>query len=122
MSPEDKESLSPERDPTLALVVDDDADVRSVLRVAFEAEGLAVIEAADRATLFRCVETQPVGIITLDLQLGDDEGLDLAREIRAIRNVPIIMISGRGHPFDRVTGLEQGADDYIVKPFHIREV
>jgi DNA-binding response OmpR family regulator len=120
--PEDKESLSPERDPTLVLVVDDDADVRSVLRVAFEAEGLAVIEAADRATLFRGVETQPVGIITLDLQLGDDEGLDLAREIRAIRNVPIIMISARGRPFDRVTGLEQGADDYIVKPFHIREV
>lgn len=119
---EDKDSLSPEKDRTLILVVDDDAEVRSLLRTALEAEGYAVAEAADRATLFQYLESRPVDLITLDLRLGDDEGLDLAREIRALRNVPIIMISARAHPFDRVTGLEYGADDYIVKPFHVREV
>ncbi len=114
--------MSPEKDRTLILVVDDEAQVRSVLRAALEAEGLAVAEAADRATLFRYLKSRPVDLITLDLQLGDEEGLDLAREIRAVRNVPIIIISARSLPFDRVTGLEHGADDYIVKPFHVREV
>ena len=79
-------------------------------------------EAGSKAALFKNLETDPVSLITLDLNLGSEDGLVVARDVRAVRNVPIIMISGRVGPEDRVTGLEFGADDYIVKPFHIKEV
>ena len=68
------------------------------------------------------LETELVSLITLDLAVGHDDGLELARQVRALRNIPIVMITGKGAPFDRVVGLEHGADDYISKPFHIREV
>jgi DNA-binding response OmpR family regulator len=63
-----------------------------------------------------------VSLITLDLALGGEDGLELARRVRAKRNLPIVMISGKGDTIDRVVGLELGADDYITKPFHLREV
>ena len=109
-------------DPIYIAVVDDEAEVRHVLRQGLEAEGFAVVEAGDKAACLLCLETYPVKLITLDLKLDHQEGLGLAREIRASRNVPIIMITGRDTPLDRVAGLEQGADDYITKPFHIKEV
>ena len=109
-------------DPIRILVVDDEAAVCAILREAFEAEGFVVSEARDKAALFRSLEAESVDLITLDLALGHDDGLELARQIRALRNIPIVMITGRGAPFDRVVGLEHGADDYISKPFHIREV
>ena len=60
--------------------------------------------------------------MTLDLKLGGEDGLKVARDLRAKRNTPIIMITGKGDPIDRVVGLELGADDYIAKPFLMREV
>jgi two-component system, OmpR family, response regulator len=108
--------------PIRILVVDDEAALCAILREAFEAEGFVVSEARDKATLFRRLETETVNLITLDLAMGRDDGLELARQVRALRNIPIVMITGRGGPFDRVVGLEHGADDYISKPFHIREV
>jgi DNA-binding response OmpR family regulator len=109
--------------PIHILVVDDEPEARSALRRGLEAEGYAVSETGSRkALLQRLDEAPPVSLITLDLMLGHDDGLLLARQIRAKRNVPIIMITARNAPIDRVTGLEHGADDYIVKPFHIREV
>jgi DNA-binding response OmpR family regulator len=104
------------------LVVDDEAAMRAVLRDGFVQEGYIVDEARDRDELLRRLDQKPVSLITLDLGLAGDDGLDLAREIRSRHNVPIVMITGRGDPFDRVVGLENGADDYIVKPFHIGEV
>jgi DNA-binding response OmpR family regulator len=105
------------------LIVDDEAEVRGVLREGLLAAGYDVAEADDRATLLERLGTEPVALITLDLGLGGEaDGLELAREVRATHNVPIVMITGRSKPFDRVVGLENGADDYIVKPFHIREV
>jgi two-component system, OmpR family, response regulator len=104
------------------LVVDDDPDVRLVLRQGLEVEGFAVSEASDKASTLARLQTDPITLITLDLRLGGQNGLEFAREIRAVRNVPIIMITGCDSPLDRVIGLEQGADDYITKPFHIREV
>ena len=68
------------------------------------------------------ITTQAPDLITLDLQLGPDDGLDIARAIRRISNVPIIMVTGKADLIDRIVGLEIGADDYIVKPFHLREV
>ena len=109
-------------DPIYIAVVDDEAEVRHVLRQGLEAEGFAVVEAGDKAACLLSLETYPIKLITLDLKLDHQEGLVLAREIRASRNVPIIMITGCDTPLDRVAGLEQGADDYITKPFHIKEV
>ena len=104
------------------LVVDDEGEVRTLLRKCFEREGFHVLEAKDGAELRARIEQHPISLITLDLTLGGEDGLELAREIRAKCNVPIVMISGKGDTIDRVVGLELGADDYITKPFQLREV
>ena len=104
------------------LVVDDESSVRACLRAGLEAEGWAVVEAADRDQMFAALDRDRPDLVTLDLALGADDGLTLARELRARWNVPVLMITGKGQPIDRVRRLEHGADDYIVKPFHIREV
>lgn len=104
------------------LVVEDEPSVRAVLRDGLTAAGYRVAEADSRASLFQHLEQTTIALITLDLGLGEEDGLGLAREVRAKRNVPIIMITGRDQPFDRVVGLQNGADDYIIKPFHIDEV
>lgn len=67
-------------------------------------------------------QPDPIDLITLDVMLGHEDGLALLSEIRTTRNIPIILITARVTPVDRVKGLEHGADDYIVKPFHFREV
>jgi DNA-binding response OmpR family regulator len=104
------------------LVIDDEQVVRETLRAGFEDEGWTVLEAGDVATAKDLVASQPVDVITLDLYMQDGDGLALATELRARRNIPVLIITGHGQPFDRVRGLELGADDYVVKPFHIREV
>jgi two-component system, OmpR family, response regulator len=104
------------------LVVDDDPKVRTLLRRCFEGEGFIVSDAKDAAELRACLERHAVDLITLDLGLGQENGLDLAREIRRQRDVPIIMLTGKGDAIDRVVGLELGADDYLVKPFELREL
>jgi len=108
--------------PAHILIVDDEAEVRRLLEAGLKAEGYAVSEAADGAGLLAILERKPVDLITLDVRLGGEDGFNLAREVRARNNVPIIMISGKGDMIDRVVGLELGADDYIAKPFHMREV
>lgn len=104
------------------LVVDDDAEVRLLLRRCLERETYTVSEAQNGEELFAALGHGQTDLITLDLALGGEDGLDLARRIRAAHNIPIIMISGKGDTIDRVVGLELGADDYISKPFHLREV
>jgi len=104
------------------LVVDDEPEVRALLRAGLEPEGFAVSEAKDGAGLMALLNEQPVDLITLDVRLSGEDGFTLARRVRAERNVPIVMISGKGDMIDRVVGLELGADDYIAKPFHMREV
>ena len=108
--------------PKRILVVDDEAAVRTLLRECFELEGFEVAEAGDASSAKALIAAGAPDLVTLDLKLGGDDGLELAREIRAICNVPIVMISGKGDTIDRVVGLELGADDYISKPFHVREV
>jgi DNA-binding response OmpR family regulator len=88
----------------------------------FEREGFRAFEAKDGKELFAALDQHPINLITLDLRLGGEDGLELARRVRGKLNVPIVMISGKGDPIDRVVGLELGADDYISKPFHLREV
>jgi two-component system, OmpR family, response regulator len=107
---------------TEILVVDDDPEVRHLLRTCFEREGYVVSEAWDAVGARTVLERGGVGLVTLDLTLGRDDGLTLAREIRASGDVPIVMVSGKGDAVDRIVGLELGADDYISKPFNLREV
>jgi DNA-binding response OmpR family regulator len=104
------------------LVVDDEEGVRALLRDCFELEGYRVSEARDGRELDRRLEEGPADLITLDLNLAGESGFDIARRIRAQNNVPIVMITGKGDTIDRIVGLELGADDYITKPFHVREV
>lgn len=104
------------------LVVDDDPKVRTLLRRCFEGEGFVVSEAKDGAELRTQLACNPITLITLDLGLGAENGFDLAREIRKDRSVPIIMLTGKGDTIDRVIGLELGADDYLAKPFELREL
>ena len=107
---------------TNILVVDDDRDIRTLLRECFALEGYNVIEAANGAQMYEHLNKSSIDLITLDLGLEGEDGLTLARKIRSQRDVPIIMVTGKGDMVDRVVGLEVGADDYITKPFHLREV
>lgn len=104
------------------LVVDDDPKIRALLRNVLEDEGFAVKEAENGAQTLQVLAEHDVNLITLDIHLGQDNGIEIAREIRKDRRVPIIMVTGKDDVIDRVVGLEVGADDYITKPFHIREV
>jgi len=103
------------------LVVDDDDQVRRMLRRCFEDEGYRVSEAVDQAGVNTALGTG-IDLITLDLNLGGTDGLSIARTVRQSWDLPIIMITGKGDMIDRIVGLEIGADDYIAKPFHLREV
>jgi DNA-binding response OmpR family regulator len=104
------------------LVVDDDPKVRTLLRRTLEGAGAAVCEAGDGAQAVAALHDRRPDLITLDLDLRGADGLDVAREVRRESAVPIVMITGKGDVIDRVVGLELGADDYISKPFHLREV
>jgi two-component system OmpR family response regulator len=104
------------------LIVDDEPKVRTLLRRCLEGEGFTVSEAKDGAEMRLRLDRESVSLITLDLGLGKENGLDLAREIRKACSIPIIMLTGKGDAVDRVVGLEVGADDYLAKPFELREL
>ncbi|MBY5931931.1 response regulator transcription factor [Tateyamaria omphalii] len=87
-----------------------------------EDDGFRVMEATSAAETLDCVAAQDLSLVTLDIHLGADSGLDLARQIRKLSTVPMVMVTGKDDLIDRVVGLEVGADDYITKPFHVREV
>ncbi|UOA33637.1 Transcriptional regulatory protein OmpR (plasmid) [Sulfitobacter sp. DSM 110093] len=104
------------------LVVDDDAKIRTLLRRCFEGEGYHVAEAQDAKSVRAAFAEARFDLVTLDLNLGVEDGLDIARELNRDHGVPIFMVTGKDDVIDRVVGLELGADDYLIKPFHIREV
>ncbi len=104
------------------LVVDDDPRICQMLQRYFEEEGYEVTVVHDGHAMKRAMSAVTFDAILLDLVLPGDDGLTLAREIRAGSDIPIIMLTGRDDVIDRIVGLEIGADDYIAKPFHLREV
>ena len=105
------------------LVVDDDARIRQMLVRYFEGEGFKVSAVPDGAGMRSQLASGSVDLILLDVVLpGGKDGYSLAREVRAGSDLPIIMLTGKDDVTDRVVGLEIGADDYIAKPFHLREV
>lgn len=104
------------------LIVDDEPKVRLLLKRCLESDGFNVVEAEDEASTLEAISAHDVRLVTLDVNLGGENGLEIAKRIRQNSNVPIIMVTGRDDVIDRVVGLEVGADDYITKPFHVREV
>jgi DNA-binding response OmpR family regulator len=104
------------------LIVEDDADVRAMLRALLEDDGYAVIEASDGETaIARALSEQP-DLILLDLRLPGRHGLEVCRVVRQSSNVPIIVVSAQADSVDVVAALEGGADDYVTKPFVGREL
>lgn len=104
------------------LVVDDDLRIRELLRNSLEAEAFSVLEAGTSEELYDLLEVADIDLITMDVLLDRENGLDLVRDIRRRSDIPIILVTGRVDLIDTVVGLELGADDYITKPFLIREL
>ena len=104
------------------LVVDDDAEIGSLLSRYLGAQGLHVSIATNGEELRATIDGGGVDLILLDLGLPDGDGLVLMRELRNGWQGPVIIISGRGESVERVVGLELGADDYVTKPFDLREL
>lgn len=104
------------------LLVDDDADVRAMLGEYFGQHGFDVAEADGGAALRAALAVAVPDIVLLDLRLGGEDGLELARFLRQHYRLGIIMVTAAGELVDRVVGLEMGADDYVAKPFEPREL
>jgi two-component system OmpR family response regulator len=109
--------------PDHILIVDDDAEIRSLLGTYLSRNGLKATAVADGKAMWRALEAARVDLLVLDLMLPGDDGLTLCRTLRA-RNIelPVIMLTARGDETDRIVGLEMGADDYLPKPFSAREL
>jgi two-component system alkaline phosphatase synthesis response regulator PhoP len=104
------------------LVVEDETTLRETLADALEAEGFQVVQAADgRAALTRFRADHP-DLVLLDLMLPELSGIEVCRIIRAESGVPIVMLTAKDSELDKVVGLELGADDYVTKPFSLREL
>lgn len=104
------------------LIVDDDQQVTFFLKRFFAKHGYAASTAASSADLFNALAAQTFDLIILDLILPDEDGFEAARRIRQKNDTPIIMLTARDEVFDRVVGLELGADDYVTKPYEPREL
>ncbi|HEX8025977.1 MAG TPA: response regulator transcription factor [Candidatus Limnocylindrales bacterium] len=104
------------------LVVEDEPTLRETLAEALETEGFRVATAADGAAALVLFRAEPPDLGVLDLMLPELSGLEVTRVIRAESHVPIVMLTARGSEVDKVVGLELGADDYVTKPFSLREL
>ena len=104
------------------LVVDDDSEIRNLLREYLQKNGFRVTTASDGRAMWNALERAAPDILVLDLMLPGDDGLVLCRTLRARSALPIIMLTARGDETDRIVGLEMGADDYLAKPFSPREL
>jgi DNA-binding response OmpR family regulator len=107
---------------TSVLVVDDEAVVRDIIVRYLDLEGFDAHEASDGAQAEAVIKDHSPNLVILDVMLPDANGLDLCRWIRTSSEVPVILLTARGEEQDRITGLELGADDYVVKPFSPREL
>lgn len=104
------------------LVVDDEPGIVEVLTYALGEAGFETIVAEDGPTALRMALTQSPALVLLDIMLPGLDGLAVCREIRAVSDVPIILLTAKGAEADRIAGLELHADDYVVKPFSVREL
>jgi DNA-binding response OmpR family regulator len=108
-------------DSSTILLVDDEDSVQKLLTYPLERDGFRVVQARDGEQALRMFGDEHIDLVVLDLMLPKVDGLEVCKRLRADSNVPIIMLTARGEELDKVLGLELGADDYITKPFSIRE-
>lgn len=104
------------------LVVDDDRNICELIRLYLEKEGFSVVLAYDGQAAIDLFKENSPSVVLLDVMLPKMDGFQVCREIRRISNIPIIMLTAKGETFDKVLGLELGADDYMVKPFENKEL
>ena len=104
------------------LVVDDEPTVREVVVGYLRRDGHDVSEAPDGTRALELLDAEPPDLVVLDMMLPGVNGLDVLRRVRAVSDIPVIMLTARAEESDRVSGLELGADDYVVKPFSPREL
>lgn len=104
------------------LIIEDERPIAELLKYSLEREGYAVRMAHTGADGLAAIETALPDLVLLDLMLPDMDGLDICRQVTQQRKVPIIIVSAKNDQVDKIIGLEYGADDYITKPFDIREV
>jgi len=112
---------TPTPESATILLVDDEDAVQKLLTYPLEHEGFRVLQARDGEEALRRFEAEHVDLVVLDLMLPKLDGLEVCRRLRAQSTVPIVMLTARDDELDKVVGLELGADDYITKPFSIRE-
>lgn len=108
-------------DASTILLVDDEDSIQQLLAYPLRHEGYHVVQAWDGEEALACFAAEPIDLVVLDIMLPKLDGLEVCKRIRATSSVPIIMLTARDDEFDKVLGLELGADDYITKPFSIRE-
>ena len=109
-------------EPNRLLVVDDDAELRELTAAYLTQQGYEVITAKDAPGMDQLLSEHTVDLVVLDLMLPGEDGLSIAKRLKAGANLPIIMVSAQGDDIDRIVGLEIGADDYLAKPFNPREL
>ncbi len=107
---------------TKILLVDDDPNIRQLVNLYLEKEGFEVVMADRGDTAVKLFRQSPPNLMLLDLMLPGMDGWEVCREVRKTSNLPIIMLTAKDETFDKVLGLELGADDYIVKPFDMKEL
>jgi two-component system KDP operon response regulator KdpE len=107
---------------TRVLIVDDNQSIRRVLRIALTAEGYAIFEAATGQEAILVAAAQRPDIVILDLGLPDIEGIEVVRKLHQWKPIPIIILSVRGSEEDKIKTLDAGADDYVTKPYNVREL
>jgi two-component system OmpR family response regulator len=104
------------------MVVDDDYNINQLIKLYLEKEGFTVEPYEEGTEALKSFKANPPSLVVLDIMLPGMDGWDICREIRKSSDVPIIMLTAKGETFDKVLGLELGADDYIVKPFDPKEL
>ena len=108
--------------PTHILVVDDDRDIRTLLADYLDGNGFRTLTASSGSEMRKILDASRIDLVVLDLTLPGEDGLTLCRNLRAQSSLPVIMLTARSEPLDRILGLEMGADDYLAKPFEPREL
>ncbi len=112
-----------ERKPICVAIVDDDAAIREMVTSYLSEQGIAPVATSGWQEMSGCMAAGDIDLVILDLRLGHEDGFDVLREIRSHSDIPVIITSGhRRDEIDRVIGLELGADDYLTKPFGLREL
>lgn len=107
---------------TKILIVDDDINICDLVELYFEKEGYKVYKSHNGIDAITIFKDKEVDLVVLDIMMPKMDGYEVLKEIRKVSQVPVIMLSAKGETFDRVLGLELGADDYMVKPFENKEL